>query len=187
MHRCLTRRPASLNASSIVRACKISGSSPIGAPSIDLGSWPSSEAQCAAIRTVFLQFSGSTYGCPNSSGRQGSLNIKVLVRVEEDVVAGLVIRIPEDRFETRPPQFVEVLALVDHDGIELVLRPQPLTRLHQGLRSHIGPEILMGFVSRISQSGTPAILTKFVRRFHDSCRSRGRRRRTREPRPAANP
>ena len=28
------------------------------------------------------------------------------------------MRIPEDRLEARPPQFVEVLALVDHDPFE---------------------------------------------------------------------
>ena len=88
------------------------------------------------------------------------LDVKVLVRVEEDVVAGLVIRIPEDRFEARPPQFVEVLALVDHYSIELVLRAQPLTGLHQGLRGHIGPEFPRVRVALLPEgdTGCPAKL-----------------------------
>ena len=45
MQSCRTRLPASLNASPIVRTCTTSGSSPIGAPCLDFGSWPSSEAQ----------------------------------------------------------------------------------------------------------------------------------------------
>ena len=88
------------------------------------------------------------------------LDVKVLVRIEENVVAGFVIRIPEDLFNARPPQFVEILALVDHDGIELVLRPQPLTGLHQGLRGHIGPERLIVRVTHLPEGdiGHPAKL-----------------------------
>ena len=60
MHRFLTRRPASLNASASVRTRTTSGSSPTGAPSRERVCCPTSEAQCSAMRTVFRQFSGSS-------------------------------------------------------------------------------------------------------------------------------
>ena len=71
------------------------------------------------------------------------------------------MRIPEDRFETGPPQFVEVLALVDHDGIELVLRPQSLAGLHQRLRGQIVPEFPGVRVAHLPEGNT-GLLAKRV-------------------------
>lgn len=99
------------------------------------------------IPAVLLQLVGSA----ELAGQRGMLDVQVLLGVVEDVVAALVAGIPEHRVEARPPEIVEVLALVDDDGIEFVLGAEPFTGLHQGLGSGLRPERLVLGIAHLLQ------------------------------------